>query len=80
MNLLPSRRWLALLAAAAPLFLLSPAVALAVDLVLVVLLLADARATPRGEALTVERRAPARVSLGAQAEVEVRLDNRTTRR
>ena len=80
MNLLPSRRWLALLAAAAPLFLLSPAVALAVDMVLVLLLLADARATPRDPALAVERRSPARVSLGAQAEVEVRFDNWTARR
>jgi uncharacterized protein (DUF58 family) len=79
-NLLPSRRWLALLAAAAPLFFLSPAVALAVDLVLVVLLLADARATPRHPALAVERRSPARVSLGARAEVEVRFDNWTARR
>lgn len=80
MSLLPSGRWLALLAAAAPLFLLSPAVALAVDLVLLVLLAADAAAAPRGAALDVERRTPARVSLGARAEVEVLLDNRTARR
>lgn len=80
MNLLPSRRWLALLAAAAPLFLLSPAVALGVDAVLVVLLLADALSVPGADRLRVTRRAPARISLGARAEVEVRVENRTPRR
>lgn len=80
MSLFPSGRWLALLAAASPLFLLSPTVALGVDVVLLVLLVLDALAIPAAEQLTAERRAPARVSLGAQAEVEVRLDNRTTRR
>jgi uncharacterized protein (DUF58 family) len=79
-SLFPSGRWLALLAAASPLFLLSPTVALGVDVVLLVLLVLDALAIPAAEQLTAERRAPARVSLGAQAEVEVRLDNRTTRR
>ena len=80
MRLLPSGRWLALLAAASPLFLLSPEVALGVDLVLVLLLLADARAVPSAEVLDATRRAPARVSLGGKAEVEIRLDNRTARR
>ncbi|HEY0018812.1 MAG TPA: DUF58 domain-containing protein [Longimicrobium sp.] len=80
MSLFPSGRWLALLAAASPLFLLSPTVALGVDVVLLVLLVLDALAIPAAEQLTAERRTPARVSLGAQAEVEVRLDNRTTRR
>jgi uncharacterized protein (DUF58 family) len=79
-SLFPSGRWLALLAAASPLFLLSPTVALGVDVVLLVLLVLDALAIPAAEQLTAERRTPARVSLGAQAEVEVRLDNRTTRR
>jgi uncharacterized protein (DUF58 family) len=79
-SLLPSRRWLLLLAAAAPLFLLSPAVALAVDGVLVLLLLVDARGIPGPGRLDAARRAPARVSLGAEAEVEIRLDNRTSRR
>jgi uncharacterized protein (DUF58 family) len=79
-NLLPSGRWLALLAAAAPLFLLSAEVALGVDLLLLVLLLADARAVPRADVLTAARRAPARVSLGARAEVEIRLDSRAARR
>ncbi len=80
MSLLPSGRWLALLAAASPLFLLSTQVALGVDVVLLVLLVMDALAVPAAALLTAERRAPARVSLGAQAEVEVRLDNRTARR
>lgn len=80
MSLFPSGRWLALLAAASPLFLLSPEVALGVDVVLLVLLVLDALSIPAAELLTAERRAPARVSLGAQAEVEVRLDNRTARR
>ena len=79
MNLLPSGRWLALLAAAAPLFLLSPAVALAVDLALLLLLVADAVAIPGADQLSATRRTPARISLGAEAEVEVRLDNRTAR-
>ncbi|HEX2211204.1 MAG TPA: DUF58 domain-containing protein [Longimicrobium sp.] len=77
MSLLPSGRWLALLAAASLLFLLSPVVALGVDLVLVVLLVADALSIPSADKLEADRRAPARISLGAQAEVEIRLDNRT---
>ncbi|HEX2077767.1 MAG TPA: DUF58 domain-containing protein [Longimicrobium sp.] len=80
MSLLPSRRWLLLLAAAAPLFLLSPAVALAVDLALVLLLLADGRGVPGPGRLDATRHAPPRISLGAEAEVEIRLDNRTARR
>lgn len=80
MNLIPSHRWLALLAAAAPLFVLSPAVALGVDLVLVILLVADALAVPAADRLRVTRRAPARISLGARAEVDLRVDNHTGRR
>jgi uncharacterized protein (DUF58 family) len=79
-NLIPSVRWLALLAAAAPLFLLSPAVALGVDAILVVLLVMDALAVPSAEQLRVTRRTPARISLGAKAEVEIRVDNRSARR
>ncbi|HYR06662.1 MAG TPA: hypothetical protein VEQ60_02760, partial [Longimicrobium sp.] len=80
MNLLPSGRWLALLAAAAPLFLLSPVVALGVDALLVALLLADALSVPGADQLRATRRTPARISLGARAEAEVRVDNRTARR
>ncbi|WP_420129669.1 DUF58 domain-containing protein [Longimicrobium sp.] len=80
MSLLPSGRWLALLAAAAPLFLLSPAVALGVDAVLVLLLIADALSIPPEDQLRLERRTPARISLGARAEVEIRIGNRTRRR
>jgi uncharacterized protein (DUF58 family) len=77
---LPSGRWLALLAAAAPLFLLSPTVALGVNLLLGVLLAADALAIPSADRLQATRRTPARVSLGARAEVEIRIDNRTSGR
>lgn len=80
MSLLPSGRWLALFAAAAPLFWLSAPVALGVDLVLLVLLALDWASAPGEAKLTVERRTPARISLGATAQVEIRLDNRTGRR
>jgi uncharacterized protein (DUF58 family) len=79
-SLLPSGRWLALFALAAPLFFLSVPVALGVDAVLLLLLFADWGSTPGPEGLTVARKAPARIALGATAQVEVRLDNRTTRR
>jgi uncharacterized protein (DUF58 family) len=79
-SLLPSGRWLALFAAAAPLFVLSVPVALGVDAVLLLLLAIDALSIPRGDRLTVTRRSPPRISLGAQAQVEVRMDNRTGRR
>lgn len=80
MSLLPSGRWLALFAGASALFFLSPALALGVDAVLLLLLALDAGFVPRGEGLAVARRTPARISLGASAEVEIRLDNRARRR
>lgn len=80
MSLLPSGRWIALLAAAAPLFFLSVPVALGVDLVLLALLALDAWSVPGADRLPAVRRTPPRISLGAQAEVEIRLDNRTPRR
>lgn len=80
MNLLPSGRWLALLAAAAPLFFVDAFVALLVDAALLVLLAADAWAIPGEDRLGVARRSPKRISLGARAEVEIRLDNRSPRR
>jgi uncharacterized protein (DUF58 family) len=79
-SLIPSGRWLALLALSAPLFFLSPLVALGVDAVLLVLLFVDVSSIPDERTLTAERRAPARISLGAQARVEVRIDNRSPRR
>jgi uncharacterized protein (DUF58 family) len=79
-NLLPSARWLALLAAAAPLFFVSTAAAVAVDAVLVLLLAADALAIPGAGRLGVARLSPRRISLGAQARIELRLDNRGARR
>ncbi|HLM69285.1 MAG TPA: DUF58 domain-containing protein [Longimicrobium sp.] len=80
MSVFPSGRWLALFAAVAPLFLLSVPVALGVDAVLLLLLAIDALSIPRDDQLTVARRSPPRISLGAQAQVEVRMDNRTGRR
>ncbi|HST61958.1 MAG TPA: DUF58 domain-containing protein [Longimicrobium sp.] len=80
MSLLPSGRWLALVAAASLLWLLSAPVALGVDVVLVVLLVLDALAIPGPLQLAVARKTPARISLGASAEVEVRMDNRAGRR
>ncbi|HEX6910522.1 MAG TPA: DUF58 domain-containing protein [Longimicrobium sp.] len=80
MSLLPSGRWLAGFALAAPLFFLSAPVALGVDAVLLLLLFLDFGSIPGDEVLTVARKAPARVSLGATAEVELRLDNRAGRR
>jgi uncharacterized protein (DUF58 family) len=78
--LLPTTRWLALFGASVPLWLLSPAVALGVAALLVLLLAADALRAPPAAALGVSRRSPARVSLGAEARIELRLDNRTPRR
>jgi uncharacterized protein (DUF58 family) len=78
--LLPTRRWLVFFGAAIPLWLLSPSVAVAVAALLLLLLVADALAVPRPGSLVVERRSPARVSLGGEARLELRLDNRTQRR
>ncbi|HYJ78926.1 MAG TPA: hypothetical protein VEW03_04970, partial [Longimicrobiaceae bacterium] len=69
LNVLPTRRLLWLLAATAPLFLVSARVAVWVDLLLLALLAMDGMLAPRGGALGVERRWPRRVSLGAEAEV-----------
>ncbi len=80
MSLLPSFRWIALLAAAAPLFWLSVPVALGVDVVLLVLLALDALSVPPASQFAAVRRTPARISLGAESEVEIRIDNRTGRR
>lgn len=80
MSLLPSGRWLALVAAAASLFFFSVPVALGVDALLLILLAVDAFAIPGPDALRVRRTAPARVSLGARADVVIHLDNRSGRR
>ena len=77
MNLLPSRRFLTLLAAASALFLVSPWAAFAVDALLLLAFAADALMAPRAAALRVERRSPGRISLGATSEVAVTIDNRS---
>lgn len=76
-NVLPSRRFLLLLALAALLFPLSTAGALAADVLLVALFAVDALLVPR--ALRVERTAPRRVSLNAEAEVAVSVRNDAAR-
>ncbi|MEW5929215.1 MAG: DUF58 domain-containing protein [Gemmatimonadota bacterium] len=76
---LPTRRFLALLAAASLLFLLDARVALAADAVLLLLAAADALGVPRGGRLRVERRAPDRIALGGTAEVRLRVVNATER-
>ena len=68
-TVLPTHRFLLLVAGAALVFPLSVPAALALDALLLVLLAVDAWVAPR--ALRVERRAPHRVSLGAEAQVEL---------
>ena len=72
-GVLPSHRFLIVLAGAALLHPLSTAGALAADALLLILLAADAILAPR--ALRVERRAPRRVSLNAEAEVTLSVQN-----
>ena len=79
MNFLPSERFLVLLLAAAPLFLVSTAAALAVDALLLLAFLADAAMAPGEKTLRVERKAAQRVSLGASSQVTVTLENRGER-
>lgn len=79
MNVLPTGRFLLLLAAAALLFPLNPAGALGLDALLLLLFAADALMVPGPEALRVERAAPGRLSLGADAEVALHLENDTAR-
>jgi uncharacterized protein (DUF58 family) len=72
-RVLPSHRFLLLLAAAALLFPVSAPGALAADALLLLLFAADAFLAPR--ALRVERRAPRRVSLGAESDVAITVHN-----
>jgi uncharacterized protein (DUF58 family) len=79
MNVLPTGRLLALLAAAALLFPLNPAAALGVDALILLLFALDAVMVPGEEGLRVVRSAPGRVSLGADAEVRITLENESKR-
>lgn len=72
-GVLPSHRFLIVLAGAALLHPLSTAGALAADALLLVLFAVDAILAPR--ALRVERRAPRRVSLNAESEVTLSVQN-----
>lgn len=76
---LPTRRLLWLLAGASPLFLIGTPAALAVDALLLGVALADALLAHRRRWLHVERHVPARLSLGAAAEVVLRIENRSLR-
>jgi uncharacterized protein (DUF58 family) len=79
LHTLPARRLLWLLAGAAPLWLLHPGAALLVDGVILLVALADARLAPGDAAVEVRRRVPARLALGAEAEVALELRNATER-
>ncbi|HEX9938188.1 MAG TPA: DUF58 domain-containing protein [Longimicrobium sp.] len=75
MNALPSKRFLYLLAAASLLFLVSGVAAAAIDLLLLLLFLADALWAP-APSLRIERRAPQRISLGATSRDRLLVENR----
>jgi uncharacterized protein (DUF58 family) len=72
---LPSKRFLYLLAAASLLFLVSGVAAAAIDLLLLLLFLADALWAP-APSLRIERRAPQRISLGATSRDRLLVENR----
>ncbi|HEU4557722.1 MAG TPA: DUF58 domain-containing protein [Longimicrobium sp.] len=75
MNALPSKRFLYLFAAASLLFLVSGVAAAAIDLLLLLLFMADALWAPAAS-LRIERRAPQRISLGATSRDRLLLENR----
>lgn len=75
MNVLPSRRFLLLLALLSALFLVSAPAALAADALLLALFAADAAWAPV-KTLRIERRAPQRMGLGATARETLVLENR----
>ena len=77
--LLPTARLFALLALAAPLFLLGDVVALVVDGLILAAAATDALLAPRRRQLRIERKVPASVALGSTAEVELEIRNGTGR-
>lgn len=79
-GILPSRRLLALFALAAPLFLLHGGVALGVDALLLLAALVDAILAPGRERLWIDRRAPAKLSLGTVGDVWITIRNASRRR
>jgi uncharacterized protein (DUF58 family) len=70
--LLPARRLLLLLAAAAPLFLIGPGPALVANLLILAAAAWDAIVSQRGS-LAIQRCVPARISLGAKGNVRIEL-------
>lgn len=79
MKLLPTRRFLALLAGAAILFLLDPFIALTADALLIGVLLLDAALTPRDSQIILDRAVPDRMPLGETGRVELTIWNRSNR-
>lgn len=79
LNVIPTRRTLALLAAAALLFLADWRYGVWVDVTLLVLMAGDALLVPRPGQLRVARKAPRRISLGAVTEETVEIENRSSR-
>ncbi|HEX7118622.1 MAG TPA: DUF58 domain-containing protein [Longimicrobiales bacterium] len=72
---LPSGRLLALLALAAPLFLLGDGIALAADALILAAAAADAALAPGRRRLRITRRTPRRLPLGGVAEIEIEATN-----
>ncbi|HEX2203399.1 MAG TPA: DUF58 domain-containing protein [Longimicrobium sp.] len=79
MNVIPTGRLLGLMSAASLLFLVDWRYGVWVDLALLGLMAADALLVPRPDQLSVERKVPKRVSLGATLEDAVTVENRAGR-
>jgi uncharacterized protein (DUF58 family) len=78
-NLLPAPRLLWLLVAVAPVFLLDARLAVWLDLLILALGVVDGLRVPGDEKLTVDRKWPRRISLGATADVSLVLESRADR-
>jgi uncharacterized protein (DUF58 family) len=78
-NLLPTHRFLALLAGASLLFLVELLAALAADAALLLLLLVDVLRVPSPDRLHLTRSLPERIPLGEEAEVRLHVRNRGDR-
>lgn len=79
MNRLPSRRLLVLVVAAAPLFLVADALALAADALLLTAAVADAVLAPGPDRVGVDRAVPDRLGLGETAAVAIEVTNGSPR-
>lgn len=79
MNHLPSRRLLLLVVAAAPLFFVADALALAADALVLAAAVADAVLAPGPDRLRIDRDVPDRLGLGEIAAVEIGVTNGSAR-